>query len=67
MIISRNKYTDMVIEIRNLNKYNKQLQLERDHYKRVWQDLQRFCMNFAKDKGIDFPATTKIEPENKLF
>ena len=65
-IISKKQYDTMVRLLKEALTIVKDLQAERDFYKKSWEDLQDFCMNFSKDKDIDFPATEKLH-EDKLF
>ena len=66
MIISKKKYDRMVRILKGSISIIKELEAERDFYKKSWEDLQRFCLNFSKDHDIDFPATEKLH-EDKLF
>lgn len=66
-IISKKEYDKLIDLLKRSVDIIKHLEAERDYYKRSLEDLQMFCMNFATDKCIDFPATTKIEPENKIY
>ena len=66
-IISKKQYDHLIDLLKRSKDIIKYLDEERDYYKRSLEDLQTFCMNFSKDKNIDFPATTKVEkPENKI-
>lgn len=66
-IISKKQYDELIDLLKRSLDVVKTLEAERYYYKRSWEDLQSFCMTFSKDKNIDFPATTKIEPENKIY
>lgn len=66
MIISKKKYDRTVRLLKGSIQIIKSLQEERDYYKKAWEDLQGFCLNFSKDHDIDFPATEKLH-EDKLF
>ena len=73
MIISKKRYdelikivVDAIPAMKDAVATINELTTQRDYYKKSWEELQTFCMNYAKDKNIDFPATTKIGSENKI-
>ena len=73
MIISKKRYNRLISLLKEAVPAMKEalttiddLTAQRDYYKKSWEELQTFCLNFSKDHDIDFPATEKLH-EDKLF
>ena len=62
-IISKKEYDELIRLLKEAYVLVKSLDAENKRLKRDLKDLQDFCMNYSKDRNLDFPSTKKLNED----